>query len=91
MFVDNSSFSFNYTLTQHEKSGSNRHLEAVTDMPCANFAEELVQAFPNAKVVLTQWDPESWVKSIETLFYTILSWRMWPFLKWLSPVSHPRL
>ncbi|KAF4631589.1 hypothetical protein G7Y89_g6541 [Cudoniella acicularis] len=58
---------------------------AVTDMPCVNFSEQLVAAFPNAKVVLTQRDPASWVKSCEASFYTILSWRIWRFLRWLEP------
>ncbi|CAG8954636.1 hypothetical protein HYFRA_00004556 [Hymenoscyphus fraxineus] len=58
---------------------------AVTDMPCVNFAAELVAAFPNAKVVLTQREPSSWVKSVETSIYSILGWRIWPFLIWLDP------
>jgi len=40
------------------------HCMAVTDQPCAMFAEELIEAYPNAKVVLTVRDnPESWRKS----------------------------
>ncbi|CAG8970810.1 hypothetical protein HYALB_00001597 [Hymenoscyphus albidus] len=60
---------------------------AVTDMPCVNFAAELVAAFPNSKIVLIQREPSSWVKSVETSIYSILSWRIWPFLIWLDPVG----
>jgi len=60
---------------------------AVTDMPCVNFAKELLIAFPNVKVVLTQREPTSWMKSMEASIYTILSWRIWPFLCWLDPTS----
>ena len=55
-------------------------------MPCVNFSEELVAAFPNAKVVLTQREPEEWVKSVDNCIYYILSWRLWPFLNYIDPV-----
>jgi len=58
-------------------------------MPCVNFSEELVAAFPKAKVVLTQREPEAWVKSIDNSIYYILSWRLWPFLKYIDPVCNP--
>lgn len=34
--------------------------QAVTDMPAAYFAEELIEAYPDAKVILTTRDTESW-------------------------------
>jgi hypothetical protein len=57
----------------------------VTDAPCANFPEELMKAYPNAKVVLTTRDPKSWLRSMEVSYYTILGWRIWPLLRWLDP------
>ncbi|KYG41694.1 hypothetical protein M433DRAFT_75346 [Acidomyces richmondensis BFW] len=37
---------------------------AVSDQPCAMFAEELIEAYPDAKIVLTVRDsPEAWQKS----------------------------
>jgi len=59
-------------------------------MPCVNFAKELVAAFPNAKVVLTKRDPESWIKSMNSTIYDILEWRLWPFLRYIDPVWPPR-
>jgi len=39
------------------------HCAAVCDMPCAVFGPELVDAYPEAKVVLVERDIESWYKS----------------------------
>ncbi|KAG4420525.1 hypothetical protein IFR04_006345 [Cadophora malorum] len=47
---------------------------AVTDAPNVCFADELVAAYPNAKVVLSVRDPDKWVASMESSYYTILGW-----------------
>ena len=39
--------------------------DAVTDIPTALFVEQLVEAYPEAKVVLTNRPYESWVRSME--------------------------
>ncbi|MCJ1226685.1 hypothetical protein MMC12_003338 [Toensbergia leucococca] len=39
------------------------HCMAVSDMPCAAFAPELIAAYPNAKVILTNRDVDAWYKS----------------------------
>ncbi|KXS98402.1 hypothetical protein AC578_4680 [Pseudocercospora eumusae] len=44
------------------------HCEAVTDQPCACFAEELLSTYPQAKIILNSRDVESWEKSIENTF-----------------------
>ncbi|KAJ7138649.1 hypothetical protein C8R46DRAFT_1361717 [Mycena filopes] len=38
-------------------------LQAVTDAPHCLFAKELIDAYPDAKVVLTMRDPDSWWRS----------------------------
>lgn len=38
------------------------------------FVDELVAAYPNAKVVLTNRDPDKWLASILSTIYVILSW-----------------
>ena len=38
---------------------------AVTDMPCAAFWRELMEAYPKAKVVLVERDLESWYRSFD--------------------------
>lgn len=42
------------------------HCQAVTDVPCAVFAQELIAAYPEAKVILTYRDLDSWYTSIIT-------------------------
>ena len=39
------------------------HVGAVTDAPCLLFAPELIQFYPDAKVVLVERDIDSWFKS----------------------------
>lgn len=34
------------------------HCAAVTDMPCATFSEELMAAYPEAKIILVERDVE---------------------------------
>lgn len=40
---------------------------AVTDLPPILFTEELVELFPEAQVICTTRDPESWWKSVEKI------------------------
>lgn len=40
------------------------HCQAVCDLPAAAFAPELIAAYPNAKVILTNRDPDSWHKYV---------------------------
>ncbi|KAF7195196.1 hypothetical protein HII31_03402, partial [Pseudocercospora fuligena] len=43
------------------------HCSAVTDAPCIVFWEELIDAYPEAKIVLVERDEEKWLKSCEGL------------------------
>jgi hypothetical protein len=43
------------------------HCQAVCDWPAACFGRELVEAYPNAKVILQGRDIDSWHRYIETL------------------------
>ncbi|GME37266.1 hypothetical protein GTA08_BOTSDO03742 [Neofusicoccum parvum] len=72
------------------------HCMAVTDDPCASFARELIEAYPDARVILTVRDsPEAWCRSIER---TIWKWgsRWWAergifydFYLWLRGANNP--
>lgn len=53
----------------------------MADAPCANLAEELMIAYPNAKVVLNVRDVDTWLPSMETSYYAILGW------KWLQRLA----
>lgn len=48
------------------------HCAAVTDMPCACFWEELILAYPEAKIVLVERDIEDWYTSFEAAVVTTL-------------------
>ncbi|TEA20688.1 putative membrane protein [Colletotrichum sidae] len=47
------------------------HCQAVCDWPAASFADELIEAYPDAKVVLTTRDVDSWYKSTKAT----VNWR----------------
>ena len=42
-------------------------------MPTVLFTDQMVDAFPNAKIILTETSPEAWVKSMEKSFYSIIN------------------
>ncbi|KAF5875400.1 putative nad dependent epimerase dehydratase protein [Botrytis fragariae] len=50
-------------------------------MPAVNFSEELLIAYPNAKVILTTRDPDKWIVSVERSMYAIINSRTWSILK----------
>lgn len=50
------------------------------------FVDELLAAYPNAKVVLTERDTESWLVSMNNTFYEVLSWKSFYYLSPLGPV-----
>lgn len=52
----------------------------MTDAPCVIFSDELLSAYPNAKVILTNRDPDSWLRSMDASYYKILSWNYWRIL-----------
>jgi hypothetical protein len=64
------------THTIHRKTLklTNSIIQAITDVPCIMFVDELVAAYPNAKVVLTNRDPDKWLVSILSTIYVITSW-----------------
>ncbi|KAF7290867.1 hypothetical protein MKEN_01494200 [Mycena kentingensis (nom. inval.)] len=48
------------------------HCQAVTDAPAMVFAKELIAAYPDAKVILTLREPESWWRSFTTTIVPLL-------------------
>jgi hypothetical protein len=50
--------------------------------------EELIEAYPDAKVVLTIRDREAWLLSMRKSILTILSWRSWGMLGYFDGFSH---
>lgn len=63
----------------------------VVDMPCCLFIPELVELFPEAKVVLNTRDPEKWYASISNLlghlpFYFPLLSAVCPGIRWIPKI-----
>lgn len=46
--------------------------DALTDTPRVLFSEELLAAYPDAKVILTKRDVDSWVASMQRSYYKVL-------------------
>ncbi|KAJ7289578.1 P-loop containing nucleoside triphosphate hydrolase protein [Mycena rebaudengoi] len=61
------------------------HCQAITDLPSLLFAEELVSAYPDAKVILTNRDPEEWWSSFNRTIITIWCSRRVRLAEWLDP------
>ncbi|KAL8819777.1 MAG: hypothetical protein Q9191_007659 [Dirinaria sp. TL-2023a] len=74
-----------------------RH-DAVLDVPCLNFAEELITMYPDAKVVLsdmpvdgkypaplTQPNFRAVERKRQQLTRYVMSWKSWPLLVWADP------
>lgn len=54
--------------------------QALTDAPCVLFVDELLELFPDAKVVLQIRDPDAWARSVKENFeYVLTGWR-WKYL-----------
>jgi hypothetical protein len=54
-------------------------------VPMNLLVKELLEAYPEAKVILTTRDPEKWRRSIENSVVLIGKWRIWPYLALVSP------
>lgn len=61
------------------------HVEAVTDFPAAVFVEELVHAYPNAKVVLTLRDVDAWYQSMQQTIIKQTYSTLGTLMGWIDP------
>ena len=52
-----------------------RGFESAVDWPTAGFFRELIKAYPSAKFVLTQRDPQNWADSFQATIYKLLAGR----------------
>ncbi|KAJ7140638.1 P-loop containing nucleoside triphosphate hydrolase protein [Mycena epipterygia] len=59
--------------------------QAVTDTPAIMFSEELIAAYPDAKVVLTSRDPSKWWKSYSEALQPIYRSTRVRLAGWLDP------
>ncbi|KAL7894366.1 P-loop containing nucleoside triphosphate hydrolase protein [Trichoderma sp. SZMC 28014] len=57
---------------------------ALSDIPAIMFSEELVAAYPDAKVILTLRDPVKWFHSVNNTLLPVLRWPSWRILKYMD-------
>lgn len=63
-------------ITPHDLDKILGNCMAVTDMPCAAFWSELMDAYPEAKILLVERDVESWYRSFEAIVIKgVFSWK----------------
>ncbi|KAL4880596.1 NAD dependent epimerase/dehydratase [Aspergillus karnatakaensis] len=70
----------------HSQPGNRSSLFAITDVPCILFAEELMDAYPDAQIILTTRDVKTWLSSMERSFYTILNMKRWKVLEMIDTI-----
>ena len=56
-----------------------------SDLPFVLFADELVESYPDAKVILTERNPDKWIESMRQTIYLIHSWSSWDLVKYWDP------
>lgn len=56
--------------------------DAVMDVPCILFVEELIAAYPDAKIILTERPVEGWLRSMKNAVGEVFSWRRWRYVSW---------
>lgn len=78
-----------YDLSQPSSHMKLMRVQAITDIPCILFVDELIAAYPEAKVILTNRDVDSWLRSMNNTFYAVLGWPSMNLLAMIDPVTHP--
>ncbi|TDZ21392.1 hypothetical protein Cob_v005822 [Colletotrichum orbiculare MAFF 240422] len=60
----------------------------VSDNPAIGFVEELLEAYPNAKVVLVDRDVDKWYRSYdEGVIRSFFTWKMWAVVNLIEPLQ----
>ena len=59
--------------------------DAGSDLPFALFAEELQEFYPDAQVILTERDSDTWIQSMQQTIYLVHSWSSWDLVKYWDP------
>jgi hypothetical protein len=60
-----------------------RGYRAAVDWPAAAFYEELMERYPEAKIILTVRDPDKWYESARSTIYNIQNVAFSPTFLWL--------
>lgn len=60
-------------------------MKAILDVPCCLFVDELLAAYPAAKVILNTRDPDEWLESVQKSLFAMFAWPSWRILKYTDP------
>ncbi|KAF2171476.1 hypothetical protein M409DRAFT_63732 [Zasmidium cellare ATCC 36951] len=64
--------------------------DSIADVPGVSFAEELITAYPEAKVILNHRDVDQWLASMQSTAGTVLRWRAWEQMSpWDPALAQP--
>lgn len=61
------------------------HSKAVIDVPCCLFVDELMAAYPKAKIILNVRDAHKWLHSMQKSLFTVFNWPSWSILRYTDP------
>lgn len=60
-------------------------------MPCILFVDELLEAYPDAKIILTDRDMQSWLTSMDKTIFEIFRWKSFYYMAPLEPVMNSQV
>ena len=61
--------------------------DSLLDVPPCLLVDELLAAYPDAKVLLTERNADSWMGSMDRTLWTVMSWGGWDTVAPWHPVS----
>ena len=59
--------------------------DVALDVPCAIFGEQLINAYPDAKVILTTRPVGSWITSMQSTIWQFMRWPSYRILRYVEP------
>ncbi|KFZ25481.1 hypothetical protein V502_00040 [Pseudogymnoascus sp. VKM F-4520 (FW-2644)] len=59
--------------------------DVALDVPCAIFGEQLINAYPDAKVILTTRPVGSWITSMQSTIWKFMRWPSYRILRYVEP------
>ena len=63
--------------------------DVILDVPLCCFVDELVAAYPEAKVLLTERDADAWIRSMDKTVWVVHGWgKSWDVVAGWHPVSY---
>lgn len=61
-------------------------MKALVEIPSNILAEEFLEAYPDALVIIHDRPVEGWLKSMENSITAAISWKIWPWIAWADPI-----